>query len=71
AVNQAMGDLMSALDLSEQSNRRIIESCNDYTNKMTTLNAKMSDRLGLEGPKAAAIPEKNKPDSSALGSFLD
>jgi uncharacterized protein YaaN involved in tellurite resistance len=59
SVNTAIADLMAAIDSSEQSNRKIIESCNDYTNKMTTINAQMSSRLGLnEGAKpAAAIPQ--------------
>ncbi|GGD87219.1 toxic anion resistance protein [Paenibacillus nasutitermitis] len=47
SVNQAIGDLMAAIDASEQSNRRIIDSCNDYTNRMTTINGQLSDRLGL------------------------
>ncbi|MEK3786794.1 MULTISPECIES: toxic anion resistance protein [Paenibacillus] len=71
AVNQAIGDLMSALDSSEQSNRRIIESCNDYTTKMTALNAKMSERLGLEGSKGPAIQSTSSADRNALSSFLD
>ncbi|CAH1224259.1 MULTISPECIES: toxic anion resistance protein [Paenibacillus] len=71
SVNQAIGDLMSALDLSEQSNRRIIESCNDYTAKMTALNAKMSERLALEGSSQQAIRSAGQPDRSAIQSFLD
>ncbi|MGC5775885.1 toxic anion resistance protein [Paenibacillus pabuli] len=71
SVNQAIGDLMSALDLSEQSNRRIIESCNDYTTKMTALNAGMSERLGLETPKAGNIQGKSQPDANSLSSYLD
>ncbi|MCW3795288.1 toxic anion resistance protein [Paenibacillus sp. LS1] len=71
SVNQAIGDLMSALDLSEQSNRRIIESCNDYTAKMTTLNAGMSERLGLEAQKTGNIQAKNQPDANSLSSYLD
>lgn len=71
SVNQAIGDLMSALDLSEQSNRRIIESCNDYTTKMTALNASMGERLGLEAPKAGNIQAKNQPDANSLSSYLD
>ncbi|WEK55075.1 MAG: toxic anion resistance protein [Candidatus Cohnella colombiensis] len=59
AVNQAINDLMSALDTSEKSNRDIIDSCKDYTVKMTAINQQMTQRLGLEtGKKAeAALPE--------------
>ncbi|BBH22889.1 hypothetical protein Back11_42340 [Paenibacillus baekrokdamisoli] len=59
SVNTAIADLMAAIDSSEQSNRKIIESCSDYTTKMTAINTQMSNRLGLnEGAKATpAIKE--------------
>ncbi|MBL0386815.1 toxic anion resistance protein [Tumebacillus sp. ITR2] len=46
-VNQAIGDLMAALDMSERSNRQIIESCQSYTSKMTVINQQLNQRLGL------------------------
>jgi uncharacterized protein YaaN involved in tellurite resistance len=48
AVNQAIADLMMALDTSEKSNHDIIASCKDYTTKMTVINQTMTKRLGLE-----------------------
>ncbi|PWK13104.1 toxic anion resistance protein [Tumebacillus permanentifrigoris] len=69
AVNQAIGDLMSALDMSERSNRQIIESCKDYTTKMTSINQQLNNRLGLQqNPAQPQIPE---PQSSAMTSFLE
>ncbi|WP_379158057.1 toxic anion resistance protein [Paenibacillus sp. sgz5001063] len=70
AVNQAIGDLLSALDTSEQSNRRIIESCQDYTSKMTTINTQLNNRLGLnEGAQPQAL--KQAGTDSQLSSFLN
>lgn len=68
AVNQAIGDLLSALDTSEQSNRRIIESCQDYTSKMTVINTQLNNRLGLnEGSQPQAL----KQAENGLSSFLN
>ncbi|WP_172199899.1 toxic anion resistance protein [Saccharibacillus qingshengii] len=47
AVERAMGDLFTAMDLYEQSNRTIIKSATEQTGRMTEINQKMSDRLGL------------------------
>lgn len=70
AVNQAIGDLLSALDTSEQSNRRIIESCQDYTSKMTTINTQLNNRLGLnEASQPQAL--KQAENDSRLSSFLN
>jgi uncharacterized protein YaaN involved in tellurite resistance len=70
AVNQAIGDLLSALDTSEQSNRRIIESCQDYTSKMTTINTQLNNRLGLnEASQPQAL--KQAANDSGLSSFLN
>lgn len=70
AVNQAIGDLLSALDTSEQSNRRIIESCQDYTSKMTSINTQLSNRLGLnEASQPQAL--KQAEADSGLSSFLN
>ncbi|MFD1887349.1 toxic anion resistance protein [Paenibacillus wenxiniae] len=52
SVNQAIADLMSALDTSERSNREIIASCQDYTVKLSTINDQMTRRLGLEKAEA-------------------
>ncbi|ASR48881.1 tellurium resistance protein [Paenibacillus kribbensis] len=70
AVNQAIGDLVAALDLSEKSNRRIIESCQDYTSKMTTINANLSQRLGIER-KEQSTTLKDNDSSDGLSSFLN
>ncbi|ULO07276.1 toxic anion resistance protein [Paenibacillus sp. 19GGS1-52] len=70
AVNQAIGDLLSALDTSEQSNRRIIESCQDYTSKMTTINTQLSNRLGInEAPQPEAL--KQGATDNQLSNFLN
>ncbi|BCG56909.1 toxic anion resistance protein [Paenibacillus sp. URB8-2] len=70
AVNQAIGDLMSALDTSEQSNRRIIESCQDYTNKMTAINTQLGNRLGQnEAGRSQALKQAAADDG--LSSFLN
>ncbi|MFD1773778.1 toxic anion resistance protein [Paenibacillus rhizophilus] len=70
AVNQAIGDLMSALDTSEQSNRRIIESCQDYTNKMTAINTQLGNRLGQnEAGRPQAL--KQGAADNELSSFLN
>ncbi|MEK5252175.1 toxic anion resistance protein [Paenibacillus sp. FSL F4-0125] len=70
AVNQAIGDLLSALDTSEQSNRRIIESCQDYTSKMTAINTQLGNRLGLnEADKPQAL--KQGEAESQLSNFLN
>lgn len=54
SVNQAIADLMSALDTSERSNREIINSCQDYTTKLSTINEQMTRRLGLEKAETSA-----------------
>lgn len=69
SVNQAIGDLLSALDTSEQSNRRIIESCQEYTSKMTTINTQLSNRLGLN--EAEQQPALKQGSDSGLSSFLN
>jgi uncharacterized protein YaaN involved in tellurite resistance len=56
AVNQAITDLMAALDISEKSNRDIVQSCKDYTVKMTAINQQMTQRLGLETGSSTAAP---------------
>ncbi|TCP57930.1 uncharacterized protein YaaN involved in tellurite resistance [Tumebacillus sp. BK434] len=63
-VNQAIGDLMAALDLSERSNQQIIASCKEYTTKMTVINQQLGDRLGLQSAAREALPSK-------VNSFLD
>ncbi|PWV94400.1 uncharacterized protein YaaN involved in tellurite resistance [Paenibacillus cellulosilyticus] len=69
AVNRAITDLMAAIDLSEQSNRRIIDSCNDYTNKMTTINTQLANRLG-HGEETKTLNAAQQPDSNSVSSFL-
>ncbi|ARU60338.1 tellurium resistance protein [Tumebacillus avium] len=64
AVNQAIGDLMTALDLSERSNQQIIASCREYTTKMTAINQQLGDRLGYQGATREALPNK-------VNSFLE
>ncbi|OWA34349.1 tellurium resistance protein [Saccharibacillus sp. O16] len=47
AVERAMGDLFAAMDMYEQSNRTIIKSATEQTGRMTEINKRMNDRLGL------------------------
>ncbi|QDH22291.1 toxic anion resistance protein [Saccharibacillus brassicae] len=57
AVERAMGDLFTAMDLYEQSNRTIIKSATEQTGRMTEINQKMNDRLGLmQGSGAGSEP---------------
>ncbi|WP_037283689.1 toxic anion resistance protein [Saccharibacillus sacchari] len=58
AVERAMGDLFTAMDLYEQSNRTIIKSATEQTGRMTEINKKMNDRLGLMQSGGSAEPER-------------
>ncbi len=58
AVERAMGDLFTAMDLYEQSNRTIIKSATEQTGRMTEINKQMHDRLGLMQGGASAEPER-------------
>ncbi|CAM4147129.1 toxic anion resistance protein [Saccharibacillus endophyticus] len=58
AVERAMGDLFTAMDLYEQSNRTIIKSATEQTGRMTEINKKMNDRLGLMQSGGSAGPER-------------
>jgi uncharacterized protein YaaN involved in tellurite resistance len=72
AVNQAIGDLMTALDMSERSNQQIIESCKEYTSKMTVINQKLNQRLGLQSAtNQVGSAKQETAASSDLSSFLN
>ena len=58
AVERAMGDLFTAMDLYEQSNRTIIKSATEQTGRMTEINKQMHDRLGLMQGGSSAEPER-------------
>lgn len=59
AVERAMGDLFTAMDLYEQSNRTIIKSATEQTGRMTEINQKMNERLGLmQGSGAGSEPAR-------------
>ncbi|MEJ8306567.1 toxic anion resistance protein [Saccharibacillus sacchari] len=58
AVERAMGDLFTAMDLYEQSNRTIIKSATEQTGRMTEINKKMNDRLGLMQKGDSAEPAR-------------
>ncbi|ASS74042.1 tellurium resistance protein [Tumebacillus algifaecis] len=70
AVNQAIGDLMAALDSSERSNQQIIQSCNDYTSKMASINQQMSQRLGLEAGNQAPAAGREL-GNNRISNFLE
>lgn len=70
SVNQAISDLMIALDTSEKSNRDIIASCNELTPKLTAINQQMTKRLGLEtGTQPSAL--QGTAATSELSNILD
>ncbi|MBP1990867.1 toxic anion resistance protein [Paenibacillus eucommiae] len=70
AVNQAMSDLMIALDNAEKSNREIIASCESTTKTYSALNQQMSKRLGLEtGAQPSAL--KDPAAASQLDNLLN
>lgn len=58
AVERAMGDLFTAMDLYEQSNRTIIKSATEQTGRMTEINQKMNERLGLMQGGGASEPAR-------------
>ncbi|MBB3109752.1 uncharacterized protein YaaN involved in tellurite resistance [Paenibacillus phyllosphaerae] len=66
SVNQAINDLVSALDTSEKSNRDIIASCQDYTTKLTAINQQMTKRLGIEGSSQSQQLKEAESEFSSL-----
>lgn len=71
SVNQAIGDLMAALDISERSNQQIIQSCKDYTSKMTVINQQLNNRLGLQQPQSEMAAIKETAAASEISNFLN
>ncbi len=65
-VERAMNDLFSAMDKYENSNRQIIQTVSQQTQKMTQINQQVGQRLGIEGGSAKA----ELPSSAAKG-FLE
>jgi uncharacterized protein YaaN involved in tellurite resistance len=65
-INQAMTDLTAAMDMYEQSNRTIIQTSTEHTARMTEINKKLTERLGL---KKGSQPEALKTPEAT--SFLD
>ncbi|ANE46917.1 tellurium resistance protein [Paenibacillus swuensis] len=54
-VDRAMSDLFSAMDKYENSNRQIIQTVSDQTVKMTQINQKIGDRLGIKPGSAPTV----------------
>ncbi|GGN98961.1 toxic anion resistance protein [Saccharibacillus kuerlensis] len=74
AVERAMGDLFSAMDLYEQSNRTIIQSATEQTGRMTEINKQMHSRLGLmqgspEGSEPARVSAGQQNEAQRLQSI--
>ncbi len=67
-VERAMSDLFSAMDKYENSNRQIIQTVSQQTEKMTQINQKVGQRLGIGAGSGASQAEL--PASAAKG-FLD
>ncbi|CAM4396895.1 toxic anion resistance protein [Paenibacillus tarimensis] len=65
-VERAMGDLFSAMDKYENSNRQIIQTVSEQTSKMQEINQQVGKRLGLKS--GSPNPEL---ESAAARSFLD
>jgi uncharacterized protein YaaN involved in tellurite resistance len=69
-INQAIGDLFSAMDMYEQSNRTIIQTAGEHTEKMTAINKQLNQRLGITASGSqSALP--NQQQSQPLSSFLE
>ncbi|WP_240418249.1 toxic anion resistance protein [Paenibacillus periandrae] len=68
-INQAIGDLFTAMDLYEQSNRSIIQTATEHTSKMTEINKTLNQRLGLNPGGQASI--QNQQQNQSLSSFLE
>ncbi|CAH1207849.1 hypothetical protein PAECIP111893_02796 [Paenibacillus plantiphilus] len=69
AINQAIGDLTAAMDLYEQSNRKIIQNATEYTTHMTKINTELKGRLGLEPGSKEALNKASA--SNETSSLLD
>ncbi|MNE69920.1 hypothetical protein D3C80_1656770 [compost metagenome] len=65
-VERAMSDLFSAMDKYENSNRQIIQTVSQQTQKMTQINQQVGQRLGIQ-QKAS---QTELPSSAAKG-FLE
>ncbi|MNG34599.1 hypothetical protein D3C84_1211200 [compost metagenome] len=68
-VERAMTDLFSAMDKYENSNRQIIQTVSQQTEKMTQINQQVGQRLGIQGGSAAG--QATLPTSSAAKGFLE
>ncbi len=56
-INQAMNDLTSAINRCEESNRTIIASATEQTNRLQEINKQMGQRLGLQPGSTSAAPQ--------------
>jgi uncharacterized protein YaaN involved in tellurite resistance len=65
-VERAMADLFSAMDKYENSNRQIIQTVSQQTEKMTQINQQVGQRLGIQA--GASAPEIPAPEAK---SFLE
>jgi len=55
AINEAFNNLYAAIDLSEQSNRRIIESGKEFIANLETMSKQMGSRLGMGAASQSAV----------------
>ncbi|WP_339269646.1 toxic anion resistance protein [Paenibacillus sp. FSL W8-0187] len=71
SIDRAMTDLFTAIDLYEQSNRSIIQSASEHTKRLSEINGKMHDRLGLMPGNKPNQQLEPKTSEAVSSSFLD
>jgi len=67
-IERAMTDLFSAMDKYENSNRLIIQTATQQTEKMTQINQQVGQRLGIQAPSSN---NSNTLPSTATKGFLE
>lgn len=67
SVDRAMTDLFTVIDLYEQSNRSIIQSASEQTKRLSEINSKVHNRLGL---MPANQPNNQLPTSESVSNSI-
>ncbi|TXK68941.1 toxic anion resistance protein [Paenibacillus sp. N3.4] len=66
AINQALSDTYAALDISEQSNRRIIDGVKDFIGKLEPINQALSNRLAIQSNANPALDDASNKELISL-----